>query len=200
MCTSCALVCSCTPGIDVYEGSMTQEPNSSHSLAPLGYPSDPKNHRESSSSLSFLERAVLTLSSPIQPLSALFSFSLALSASQFLTAPRCPPASFWPSYIVLRQRRRVRPYRELNGGFRKNGKSLRACQSDVRGFAPIWLMMIHCSISPRSRKREFVVPWPAGRPEHGAMKIVSAIVAVERISQDFESLESSGRPISRAFF
>lgn len=79
MCTSCALVCSRTPGIDVYEGSMTQEPNSSHSLAPLGYPSDPKNHRESSSSLSFLERVVLTLSSPIQPLSALFSFSLALS-------------------------------------------------------------------------------------------------------------------------
>lgn len=27
-------------------GSMTQEPNSWHSLAPLGYPSDPKNHRE----------------------------------------------------------------------------------------------------------------------------------------------------------
>jgi len=44
-----------------------------------------------------------------------------------------------------------RPYHELNGGFRKNGKSLRVCQSDVRGFAPIWLMMIHCSISLESR-------------------------------------------------
>lgn len=51
--TCARLVCFCTrsPGIDVYEGSMTQEPNSSHSLAPLGYPSDPKNHRQSPFSL-----------------------------------------------------------------------------------------------------------------------------------------------------
>lgn len=35
-----------TASIYIRAGSLTQEPNSSHSLAPLGYPSDPKNHRE----------------------------------------------------------------------------------------------------------------------------------------------------------
>lgn len=116
-------------------GSMTQEPNSWHSLAPLGYPSDPKNHQEP-----FLlagascPHPVFVHSRPRSPFPILAFLPLARS----------------PLYIVLRQRKRAQSYRELNSGFEKNGKSLRACQSDVRGFAPIWLMMIHCSISRTS--------------------------------------------------
>lgn len=116
-------------------GSMTQEPNSWHSLAPLGYPSDPKNHQEP-----FLlpgascPHPVFAHSRPLPPF-PIFAFL---------------PLARRSLYIVLQQRKRAQSYRELNGGFKKNGKSLRACQSDVRGFAPIWLMMIHCFISRTS--------------------------------------------------
>lgn len=71
-----------------------------------------------------------------------------------LRNPFLPP--FDLSFIIGRRisfsrlRRRVSPYRELKGRFRKNGKSLRACQSAVAGFATIRLMMIHCSISSGS--------------------------------------------------
>lgn len=117
--------------IDVCEQvGLTQEPNSSHSLAPLGYPSNSKNHREP-----FL----LPGASCPRPV---------LACRYFLLVPL--PFPHRPFCIALRQCRRVPSYRELNGGFRKNGKSLRACQSDVRGFVPIWLMMIHCSISLES--------------------------------------------------
>lgn len=117
-------------------GSMTQEPNSWHSLAPLGYPSDPIPTTEYPFSL--LEHPVLILSSSI--LTPVSSFPILV----FL------PLAHHPLYIVLRQHKRAQSYRELNGGFEKNGKSLRSCQSDVRGFATIWLMMIHCSISRTS--------------------------------------------------
>lgn len=111
--------------------SLTQKPNSSHSLAPLGYPSDPKNHQEP-----FLLPGEI-LSSPCpRP-------SLPLLVSLHFLISRC--------VSLFGNAEGSRSYRELNSRFRKNGKSLRACQSDVRGFAPIWLMMIHCSISLESR-------------------------------------------------
>lgn len=92
-----------------------------------------QTRRSTENPFSFLERPVLALSSPVvTPLAPLCHFSSAVVYRS--SAMQKGPA-----------------YRELNGGFRKNGKSLRACQSDVRGFAPIWLMMIHCSISLESR-------------------------------------------------
>lgn len=50
---------------------------------------------------------------------------------------------------------------------------MRACQSAVRGFATIRLMMIHCSISSGSCGYQY--PHHHTLPEHTGIKIVSAI-------------------------
>lgn len=117
-------------------GSMTQEPNSWHSLAPLGYPSDLKNHREP-----FLlpgascPHPVFAHSRPLLrfPISSPFFRLLVVRCISFFSNAKGPSRTG-----------------NQTARFKKNGKSLRACQSDVRGFAPIWLMMIHCFISRTS--------------------------------------------------
>lgn len=132
-------------------------------MAPLGCPSAPRNWR---GTLLFLWHPVHHPPSP--PSGRPFPPPTISSR----------PSSSADVYRPLRLRGRVsRPYRELKGRFRKNGKSLRACQSAVRGFATIRLMMIHCSISSGSCGYQYPHHHHT-LPEHTGIKIVSAIVAI----------------------
>lgn len=133
------------------------EPNSWHSLAPHGCPSASGE----------IHRGV-SLAFPPSDLSISLSLSSFISFISFayLFPPRAPDPrtklidALFLSLILPRERR---PWAEgsawygelcksLREGFRKNGKSLRTCQSDVQGFIPLRLMMIHCSISALDRE------------------------------------------------
>jgi len=115
--------------------AMTQEPNSSHSLAPLGYPSAPKK----------AWRALPTSSSSLCPHRLLLPAPLLAISPRVVLLRRCRSvSSSLPSLLTGVPGTK-------QAGLGKTGEVFAAPVNQTSdGFAPI-LMMIHCSISPGSR-------------------------------------------------